>query len=103
MLIAPLCYSADPAAGVLESSAAVWVLCDMDVVAGARNKVSTYAQRAAASLDEKLVSQERPRVKKCFWPAMVAAPHRALPTSRILKGAAGTEQPAALRAIAIAG
>jgi hypothetical protein len=38
----------------------------MDVVAGARNKVSAYAQRAAASLDEKLVSQERPRVKKCF-------------------------------------
>jgi hypothetical protein len=30
----------------------------MEVVAGARNKVTTYAQRMAASLDQRLMDQE---------------------------------------------
>ena len=30
----------------------------MEVVAGARNKVTTYAQRTAASLDQRLMDQE---------------------------------------------
>ena len=74
----------------------------MAVVAGAR-KVSTYAQRAAASLDEKLVSQERPRVQKegfgLRWVQPRKEPHQPLAPKR---RSPGPEQPPALRAIAIA-
>ena len=37
---------------------------EMEVAAGVRQKVSTYAQRTAASIDQKLTEQERPRVER---------------------------------------
>ena len=79
----------------------------MDIVAGARNKVSTYALRAAATIDEKLVSQARPRVKKVFGLRWLQSPAQSCPPlapqkALSCRGAAGrpTARPAA---IAIAG
>ena len=79
----------------------------MDVVAGARNKVSAYALRAAASIDEKLVSQARPRVKKVVGLRWLQSPAQSCPPlapqkALSCRGAAGRPagRPAA---IAIAG
>lgn len=46
----------------------------MEVVAGVRQKVSTYAQRTAASIDQKLTDQERPRVERSLAWAVQRSP-----------------------------